>query len=61
MKKNKENKNQESELTDINKKDPSDIGNSLKRDAVGNRGANDYTPRGSTDIELGTEKRRHKI
>ncbi|MEJ8757934.1 hypothetical protein WG947_13045 [Pontibacter sp. H259] len=36
-----------------------DISNSLKNDAVGNRGANDYTPMNQTDNELGTEKRRN--
>ena len=36
-----------------------DISNSLENDAVGNRGANNYTPMNQTDNELGTEKRRH--
>lgn len=62
--KSKQNKNvqdsSKSNLTNTNQRNEKDISNSLKRDAVGNRGANDYTPMNQTDNEQGTEKRRNK-
>ncbi|MBC5774126.1 hypothetical protein H8S95_08635 [Pontibacter sp. KCTC 32443] len=45
--------------TETDQSGQKDISNSLKRDAAGNRGANDYTPMNQTDNELGTEKRRN--
>jgi hypothetical protein len=61
--KNKQNRNtpdsNKNNLTNTNQNNEIDISNSLKRDAVGNRGANDYTPMNQTDNELGTEKRRN--
>ena len=61
--KSKQNRNtpdsNKNNLTNTNQNNEKDISNSLKRDAVGNRGANDYTPMNQTDNELGTEKRRN--
>ena len=61
--KNKQNRNtpdsNKNNLTNTNQNNEKDISNNLKRDAVGNRGANDYTPMNQTDNELGTEKRRN--
>ncbi|NDK56116.1 hypothetical protein [Pontibacter fetidus] len=42
-----------------NQSNEKDISNSLEKDAIGNRGANNYTPMNQTDNELGTEKRRN--
>lgn len=58
MKNEKENKNQKSELTDKNKNSKSDISNSLERDAVGDKGANNYTPQNRTDNEQNEEKKK---
>lgn len=46
-------------FTETDQSGRKDISNNLNRDAVGNRGANDYTPMNQTDNELGTEKRRN--
>ena len=52
-----QNKNQQkSNLTDTSKGNKKDTSNSLNRDAVGNKGANNYTPMNQTDNEQGTEK-----
>jgi len=57
MKNSKEDKNQKSALTDTSKKSKSDISNSLERDAVGDRGANNYTPQNRTDNEQKQQKK----
>jgi hypothetical protein len=51
MKNDKENKNKDSELTEKQKNSKNDITNSLERDAVGDKGLNNYTPQNRTDNE----------
>lgn len=58
MKNDKENKDQESELTDKSKSSKSDISNSLERDAEGDKGANNYTPQNRTDNEQDSEQKK---
>ncbi|MFD2246236.1 hypothetical protein [Pontibacter ruber] len=61
MKNEKDNKDlaknqKDSQLDKPNKGSKSDTSNSLDRDAVGDKGANNYTPQNRTDNEQGTEK-----
>ena len=58
MKNEKDNKNQKSELTDTGKSSKKDTSNSLERDAVGDKGANNYTPQNRTDNEQQDEKQK---
>lgn len=58
MKNEKDNKNQKSDLTDKSKGSRSDTSNSLERDAVGDKGANNYTPQNRTDNEQKDEKKK---
>jgi hypothetical protein len=63
MNEQQKNKNQDqhknqpkSGLTDTSKGKKTDTSNSLNRDAVGDKGVNNYTPQNRTDNEQGTEK-----
>ncbi len=58
MENNKENKDKKSELTDKSKGSKSDTSNSLERDAVGDQGANNYTPQNRTDNEQDSEQKK---
>lgn len=58
MKNDKENKTENTGLTDKSKSSKSDISNSLEQDAKGDKGANNYTPQNRTDNEQKSEQKK---